>query len=307
MQLESMSESLTTNWDQELAGVEMDDLAVLITIFNDEEALFKALDSIEEPDYSFTVVVVDGGSDRRPEIAPDKYPFKVELIEQETNEGMASGLNEGLDYVRAQGYKFVARLDAGDIQRRGRLAIQYAHLQKSKDLVLLASNAVFKDEDTGAELFVTDLPRTWKQIKKWSVFRSCFIHPTVMIRLQELDPSFKYDTRYPHIEDYVLFTRIANKYPTEIMKEPLLDCFMRQTGTSTKFDRPQLISGIKHHLKHPKPLNPLWYAFIFKRLAFLVMPYGLRVKLKKALKFVKSREPGSTERSIGKKPVEKLS
>lgn len=270
------------------------DLAVLVAVYNDQEALVKALDSIREPDNSFTVVIVDGGSDRRPDIDESRYPFRIVLIEQETNEGLASGLNVGIDYIRAQGFRYLARLDAGDEQRENRFSLQHERFQESEDLVLLGSNAVFVDEDTGQDLFVTNLPRSWEAIKRWNVFRTCFIHPTVMIRLERLDPALRYDLDYPHIEDYVLFRRISERYPSEVLEAPLLDCYVRKSGISCRSERAQLISGIRHHLKHPHPWNPLWYAYLAKRVAFLVIPPACRQLPKRCLNLIK--KPSRTHR-----------
>lgn len=269
----------------------MQDLAVLIAVYNDEPALLSALDSIDEADNSFTVIVVDGGSDRPPAIAADRYPFEVVLIQQSSNEGLAGGLNCGMAAIRERGFRFLARFDAGDIARKNRLAIQYRHFQENEDLVLLGSNAIFVDESTGRPLFETHLPRTWEEIKKWSVFRTCFIHPTVMLRLDRLDESFRYDLDYPHIEDYVLFTRIAESFPSEVVAEPLVDCYMRESGISCRSERAQLISGIRHHLRHPRPGNPLWYAYLAKRLAYLVIPYTWRKLPKRWLGMVAKPQP----------------
>jgi glycosyltransferase involved in cell wall biosynthesis len=96
----------------------MKDLAVLIAVYNDEPALLSALDSIDEPDNSFTVVIVDGGSDRPPVIETGRYPFETVLVQQESNEGLASGLNCGIDAIRERGFRFLARFDAGDVARK---------------------------------------------------------------------------------------------------------------------------------------------------------------------------------------------
>lgn len=275
----------------------MKDLAVLIAVYNDEEALLSALDSIDEPDNSFTVVIVDDGSDRSPSLAEDRYPFRTVLLKQERNTGIAGALNVGIDWIREQGFGYLARLDAGDVARKGRLAKQYARFQEREDLVLLGTNATFVDEETGEPLFETNLPQTWEQIRKWCVFRTCFIHPTVMMRLERLDESYRYGFAYPHIEDYVLFTRIAERHPSEVLAEPLVDCYRRRTGISCRKERAQLLSGIRHHLDHPKPLNPLWYAYIAKRLAYLVLPYSWRQLPKRLLGIVTHSPAGATART----------
>jgi len=265
----------------------MNDLAVLITVYNDQEGLDTALGSVCEEDNSFTVVVVDGASDEKTVIDAERYPFEVVLIRQEERSGIIGGLNEGLDYIRSEGFTYLARLDAGDLQRKNRLAIQYNLLKDSETLAMVGSNATFRSEETGEVLFDTALPLDSKAIRKWSLFRTCFIHPTVMLRLDRVDPSFRYESVYLHIEDYVLFTKIAECRETMNFRKPLVDCFVREEGISRRNDRAQLLSGIRHHFDHPKPLNLLWYAYILKRTAYLIVPLPLRVRTKSLLGFVR--------------------
>ncbi len=286
----------------------MKDLAVLITVYNDQDGLDTALDSICEADNSFTVVVVDGASEVATKIDPGRYPFGVVLLRQEERSGIIGGLNAGLEYIREQGFTYLARLDAGDLHRENRLAIQYDRLRRSDSLAMVGSNALYRSEETGENLFVTRLPLKSKAIRRWSVFRTCFIHPTVMIRLDRIDDSLRYESRYLHIEDYVLFTKIAERYETENLPEPLVDCFVREGGISRSNDRAQLISGLRHHLHHPRPLNVLWYAYLLKRTAYLLVPFSLRRHIKGCLGFVspapKSPPPhsGRREAPVARKP-----
>ncbi|MEX2581001.1 MAG: glycosyltransferase [Verrucomicrobiales bacterium] len=276
----------------------MKDLAVLITVYNDEEGLVSALDSIRETDNSFTVVVVDGASDPPLVLRPEAYPFETVLIRQEERSGIIGGLNEGLDYVRSQGFRYLARFDAGDLQRENRLGIQYALLEESEHLAMVGSNAVFRSEESGEDLFVTDLPLDPESIRKWSVFQTCFIHPTVMMRLDRIADSFRYETRYLHIEDYVLFSRIAERYKTANIDEPLVECFVREAGISRSNDAAQLRSGLRHHLEHPRPFNLLWHAYVLKRLVYLVTPYQMRLKCKRWIGFVKPAAGANSSKAL---------
>ncbi len=276
----------------------MNDLAVLITIYNDEEGLQVALESIQEADNSFTVVVVDGASDRAPVIDTERFPFEIVLIRQEERSGIIGGLNEGLEYIRSEGFTYMARMDAGDRHRENRLAIQYQRLKSSDTLTMVGTNAVYFSEETGAKIFTTDLPLKSKEIRKWSVFRTCFIHPAVMIRLDRLDEAIRYESRDLHIEDYVLFTKIAERSETENLSEPLVECLVRESGISLSNDRAQLLSGPRHHLDHPKLHKPLWYAYVLKRAIYLIFPFPIRVKAKKMLGLVShssSTHEGSSE------------
>ena len=151
----------------------MNDLAVLIPVYNDQEPLIAALDSISEPDNSFTVVIVDGGSDEKPVIDYDRYPFEIVLICSEKGRiGIVEGLNMGLEYIRENGFKAVARLDAGDLQKAGRLSKQYQRMQEREELAMVGSNAVYFGEESGDVLFTTALPLKTKQI---SIVVICYV------------------------------------------------------------------------------------------------------------------------------------
>lgn len=265
----------------------MKDLAVLIPVYNDQVGLERTLDSIREVDRSFTVVVVDDGSEPGIAVDPERYAFAVEILTQEQNGGIVRALNSGLEFILGRGFKYVARLDAADLNREGRFQLQYDRMVADPDLYLLGTNAVFRSEVGGDELFVTKLPLTHADARRWMVFRNCFIHPTVMIRASCLEAVGFYDAAYPHIEDYVLFSRITEKFRAENIEEPLVDCFVRERGISMLHGKKQMLSGLKYRWRHPRPLNPLWYAYIAKRLAYLVVPFRVRNGLKGMLGFVR--------------------
>ena len=169
-------------------------------------------------------------------------------------------------------------------------------------LCLLGANAVFRRETDEAELFVTNLPTTHAGAQKWMVFRNCFIHPTVMMRVSCLEEIGLYDANFPHIEDYVLFSQITEHFRAENIEEPLVDCFVRESGISMRHARQQMLSGLKFRCRHPRPLNPLWYAYIAKRLSYLIVPFKLRNALKGKLGFVR-RSAGLT---TGAEPTETI-
>ena len=250
----------------------MKDLAILIPVFNDQEDLIRTLDSMRESDNSFTVVVVDDGSEEAVEVDHDRYPFKIVVRRLQQNAGIITALNAGLKYILDQNFAFVARMDAADLNRPRRFEKQYQRLSEASKLQMVGANAIFRNEADNSALFETDLPLDDKSIKKAIVFRTCFIHPTVMIRTECLKTTGLYDRRYRHIEDFVFFSRIVEKFPCENLKEVLVECAIRESGISTRNHRKQLLSGIRYQLLHPKMANPRWYAYLIKRVAYFVVP-----------------------------------
>ena len=116
-----------------------------------------------------------------------------------------------------------------------------------------------------------------------------------MMRLDRLDADCRYESRYRHIEDYVLFTKISDRFPSAVLAEPLVDCYVREAGISRSSDREQLLMGVRHHLDHPRPFNLLWYAYLAKRFAFLVLPFSWRRSPKRWLGMVRSPRDRSGE------------
>ena len=283
----------------------MKDLAVLIPSYNDTPSLLKTLESIVEDDNAFTVVIVDDGSKEPVQIDSSDYPFSIHVITQPENGGIVKALNTGLSYIRSLDFNYVARLDAADLQRPQRLGIQYQYLLENPSVSMVGSNAVFLDEDTNEEVFTTNLPLTPSETRRWMVFRNCFIHPTVMLRTGVLDKAGVYDPHYRHIEDYVLFTRIVENSDAANIDTPLVDCYIRQGGISLKNQRSQLIAGLKFKVAHPKPLDPLWYAFLLKRTSYLIIPPRMRNPLKRWFGFVKSDEEKS--QTVRRRPRESQS
>lgn len=261
----------------------MKDLAILIPVFNDQESLINTLESIRETDNSFTVVVVDDGSAVPIEVERERYPFEIVTLRQAENGGIISALNTGLDYIRSCGFTFIARLDAADRNRPMRFSKQLERLAAHPDLHMLGSNATFRDESDGSEILTTQLPLQQDKIRRAIVFRTCFIHPTIMLRTECLDAVGQYDTKFPHIEDYVLFSRIAARFRSENLEEVLVDCSIRAGGISVKNHRRQLLSGLRFQLQHPRPLNYRWYAYLAKRLAYFIVPLRIARPIKTIL------------------------
>lgn len=233
--------------------------------------------------------MVDDGSCEPVRLDPADYPFALRVLRLEKNAGIVGALNAGLEKIREEGFRFVARLDAADRNRPGRFRLQYERLCEDPTLSIVGSNVVFRDEDSGEPDFTTRLPLTPAETRRWIVFRNSFIHPAVMFRTKVLDESGLYDARYPHIEDYVLFSRILRRHRGANLEEALVDCQIRAGGISRKHYKAQMLSGFRYKLaEDPRPLDPLWYAFLLKRVTSILVPHGARTALKQALGFAKS-------------------
>jgi glycosyltransferase involved in cell wall biosynthesis len=185
-------------------------LAVLMPVYNGQRALERSLESLRHDGAAFDVVVVDDGSEP-PIRVPDGLPFTVTLIRLARNRGIAGALNAGLERIAAAGYVYVARLDVGDLSLPGRFMAQTTFLDRHPDYAVVGTQAEYVDLD-GNLLFCLRMPIRHEEIIRSQRYRSCLIHPTVVMRTDALVKSGFYSEMYSGSEDYELFMRLAKDY-----------------------------------------------------------------------------------------------
>jgi glycosyltransferase involved in cell wall biosynthesis len=240
----------------------MKNCCVLIPYFNAGESL---LTSIESIDYSYCtpeVIVVDDGSKiiKAVDIL-NKYkgPLTIILVELKDNKGIEHALNKGLE-LHGSAYKFIARLDCGDICKNKRLEKQIKFLEQNPSCYLVGAWVDFVSME-GKQLYTVQHPAQYNLIKKLMYINTTFTHPTVVFRREILDSVGLYPTDAPAAEDYAYFFKIIKKHPASNIQESLIDCIVDPNGISTKKRKTQIRSRISVIIKN----------FTFNRYAF----YGL--------------------------------
>jgi len=95
-----------------LKGTEkMDKLPVVIVTFFPKERLLTSVFSLQEFDMISNIIIIDNTGEEN-DIVNKLYCFsKVQIIKNETNKGIASAQNKGLDMAYALGFKWAVTLD----------------------------------------------------------------------------------------------------------------------------------------------------------------------------------------------------
>ena len=191
----------------------MNDLAVLIPVFNAEDALLRTLGSIDPAEH-VDVVVVDDGSvpplTREPIRRAFRASGEVHLISGRKNTGITGALNDGLDYILQCGYQYVGRLDAGDVNLGPRFARQRTALETTPELAIVGCWVDFVDEK-GASQFVLRHPTTDQGIRSAIRRFNPFVHPAVSFRAQAMDEIGGYPADYPALEDWAAFFKLLER------------------------------------------------------------------------------------------------
>ena len=219
------------------------DILLLIPHYNNEVGLVKSLQRIDEKSIVDVLVIDDGSKNHHCFSTFNFENLNIVLLKNEVNLGITETLNNGLTYAREHGYKYIARLDAGDFQKKNRLSKQRTFLE-TNDLSLCGSYVKFLDENN---VFLYDFkpPTEHSHIKRHLKRYNVFIHPSVMYNLNDALDVGGYPVDYQSLEDWGLFMAISKKYKVGIIPEFLVDYIVDPNSISSKKRKEQGKSKVK--------------------------------------------------------------
>lgn len=258
------------------------EVVVLIAHYNDIKGLQKTVNSIAM-DNSLDILIVDDGSDISPKVTDFVSADNIiDIIYCKNNQGIEHALNIGLKEIfNNYDYKYIARLDSGDTCHKDRFKIQKQYLENNKLVQMVGSNVAFVN-DKGKYLYTYHVPTSHKEIQHKMYSRNCFIHPSVMYRVEGIKEIGYYPTNYKHAEDYAYFFKIQNKYKTGNIAQVLTYSFLDEKGISCKYRRQQLKSRLSVVAANHK-FSPHFVFGLIKTASLLAIPDKFNRNLKAAL------------------------
>ncbi|WP_410772551.1 glycosyltransferase family 2 protein [Fontibacillus sp. BL9] len=195
--------------------------SIIMPVYNNADFVMEAVDSMLGQTYKdFELILIDDGStDGSASLISRITDYRVRRIYHQKNQGLVSTLNEGLGLATGE---YIVRMDSDDISMPNRLERQVSFMDQNPDIGLSA--AAFAS--SGAERPKVN-PANHEEIKTWLLFHCCICHPLVIMRndlVQRL--GVRYDSNYPHAEDYELWNRLA--FETKVANLPDNLLFYRQ-------------------------------------------------------------------------------
>ena len=152
--------------------------------------------------------------------------FKVHsnffVIRGKVNKGLAFALNTLIDITLNKGYKYIARMDTDDISRSNRIEQQFRFMEENKGIDVLGTFC----HEFGSEyaLELKTVPIKHDELKKYSIIRCPFIHPTVIFRSSIFKDGIRYPLNTKFTEDMALwFCLLEEGYHFHNLPEVLLD------------------------------------------------------------------------------------
>ncbi|WP_281663861.1 glycosyltransferase [Paraburkholderia fungorum] len=258
----------------------LDDVAVLMPAYNGQADVDLTLASFSESTLVHVLIVDDGSTP--PIVAPALANMKIDVLRMPQNGGIERALQTGIDALAQRGFRYAARIDAGDRSVPQRLARQRAFMESHPQVAGLGmwTQVVTRE---GKPLFMLTPPAEPEQIRRLRFFRSCLAHPSMMLRIDAVRAVGNYRATYPSAEDLDLFVRLMERYDCANLPELGLYYELNEGGISATKRRRQVSSTLRLQLRYFNAANPYDWLGLAKNLLHLVTPYRALQQVKRRL------------------------
>lgn len=256
------------------------DVAVLMPAYNAQTDVDRTLASFKES-ARVRVLIVDDGS-TPPIVAPTLPNLDIEILRMPQNGGIERALQAGIEALAARGYRYAARIDAGDLAAPGRLGKQRAYLEAHPNVAGLGMWTQVVSRQ-GAPLFVLRTPVEPEAVRRLRFFRTSLVHPAMMLRVDAVRAVGNYRVAYRAAEDLDLFLRLMERYDCANLPELGLYYELNEGGISATKRRRQIVSTLKLQWRYFNAANVYDWLGLAKNLLHLVTPYSALQTMKRAL------------------------
>ncbi|MEX3967969.1 glycosyltransferase [Paraburkholderia sp. EG286B] len=256
------------------------DVAVLMPAYNGQDDVARTLASFDENATIYALVVDDGSTP--PIVAPEVPGMCVEVLRMSQNGGIERALQAGIEALAARGFRYAARIDAGDLAAPQRLAKQRARMEAEPALAALGTWTQVVNR-AGEPLFMLRPSSDARAMRRTRLLRSPLVHPSVMLRVDAVLAVGNYRVQYPAAEDLDLFLRLMERYECANLPELGLYYELNEGGISATKRRRQIVSTLRLQLRYLNVLNWRDWAGVAKSLLHFVTPYRTLHKMKRAL------------------------
>lgn len=193
-------------------------VAVVMPTYNCEAYVGEAIESILNQTLTdLELIVVDNGSkDDTVEIAKSCAALDRRIrVLIHPHGGVSGALNFGIAQSASE---YIARMDGDDISDPRRLEIQIDFMEKNRDVIICGTDMTsFKGSWKRRNFY----PTTDRDCQIFLLLRSCFSHPTVIIRRSAFPDHQFYKAEYNFAEDYKAWCEISHKGRFHNIGEPL--------------------------------------------------------------------------------------
>lgn len=167
--------------------------------------------------------------------------------------------------------KYVAMIDADDVCEPERLRVQVEFLEKHDDHVLVGSAVTFIDECSRV-LGSRRYPEDDADIRRTLPLFNCIAQPSVMARRSALLEVGGYSTRFPLVEDYDLWLRLARRGKLHNFTQPLIRYRLHERANKSRQLKRTIRDSVRVKLCATREYGYRWsFALVASLAAHLIL------------------------------------
>lgn len=214
--------------------MERDLVSVIIPYYNNEKSIIRAIKSVVNQTYkNVEIILVDDGSIDKSYSLVNEYikdlNSNINIINiTQKNSGPSVARNRGIKLAKG---KFIAFLDADDSWKNYKIENQIKVLKCNPNIDLLGCNfniINLKSNTVDRKIFIK------KPLEKISFRKLLYKHyyatPCVIVKNQVIKECGLFNENQKHMEDSLLFTRIARDFNAYMTNEFLVNTYKKPYG-----------------------------------------------------------------------------
>jgi len=238
----------------------MKKVSIIIPTYNRAQyTLPRAIQSVLKQTYTNLelIIVDDGCDDITRQIVKDMSDKRIRYIQHETNRGVVTARNTGIENATAE---YIAFLDDDDEWMPRKLELQMkAFDKKNIGMVSCYGLTVYPDHETLTGVIPYRLPRD--EIFKESLFESTVAPSGAIVRKTVFDKVGLFDKKFPYCDDWDMWIRILKVFDIGFVPEKLFKRYKHGDNVSTitsiglkkaQFKKDLFEKHKDEYLKYPK-------------------------------------------------------
>ncbi len=205
-------------------------VSVIIPVYNRQETIARALDSVLEQTYENMEVIIvdDGSSDDTMEILKSYSDSRIRILSQ-NHKGACAARNRGIDEAKG---KYIAFQDSDDEWMSEKLCKQIIYMKRKDFKVCYCPHLLYDDKikTIPQEYLLTDKyeDNIGDTLKSGNVIST----QTLVVEKSVLDAVGKFDEEMPRLQDYELIIRIVQRYKIGYYAEALVKVYRQPISIS---------------------------------------------------------------------------
>lgn len=209
-------------------------ISVIMSVYNEEDYIADAIDSILEQTYdNFEFIIIDDCSkDNTSSIIRTFKDNRIRFIQNTENLGLTRNLNKAIDMAKGT---FIARMDSDDISLPDRFEKQLGYLYDHPEISLVSCQT----ETFGDKNLIENVISDPDILKATMLIRPVLAHPGFMFRREIIDNGFRYDETFRQAQDYDFAARLTRTRNIAIVTPVLLRYRAHKNQVSSKSENSQ--------------------------------------------------------------------